>query len=74
MESESEPGGGVLVELAGGGEDEERHLRVAEQGELERLLEQPRPPLGEPHLPARLVLDPPQLHSPPPRHPRPEKP
>lgn len=34
-----EPGGGVLIELAGGGEDEERDLGVAEERELEGLLE-----------------------------------
>jgi hypothetical protein len=60
----TEPGGGVLIELAAGGKDEERDLGVAEQGQLEGLLEQPRAALGEAHLPARLVLDPPQLHAP----------
>jgi hypothetical protein len=29
------PGEGVLVELAGGGKDEQRDLSVAEEGELE---------------------------------------
>ena len=45
------PCGGVLVELAGGGEDEERDLGVAEQRDLEGLLEDPRATLGEAHLP-----------------------
>uniref|UniRef100_A0A8R7PYJ6 Uncharacterized protein n=1 Tax=Triticum urartu TaxID=4572 RepID=A0A8R7PYJ6_TRIUA len=62
------PGGGVLVEPAGGGEDEQRDLGVAEERELEGLLEEPRAALGEAHLPARPVLDPPQLHTPAPRH------
>ena len=63
-------GGGELVEAAGGGEDDEHDLGVAQHGELVGLLEQPAPALGEAHLPARPVLDPPQLHRaalPPPR-------
>ena len=62
----SSPGawGGELVEAAGGGEDDERDLGVAQHGQLVGLLEQPAPALGEAHLPARPVLDPPQLHPP----------
>ncbi|RWW28997.1 hypothetical protein GW17_00006495 [Ensete ventricosum] len=66
-DEESKPGvGGVLIELALGGEDDEGDLRVAEDGDLVGLLEQPRPALGEGHLPIDLVLDPLQLHPPPP--------
>jgi len=36
--------------------------------ELEGHLEEPRAALGEGHLPADGVLDPPQLHAPVPRH------
>ena len=36
--------------------------------ELEGHLEEPRAALGEAHLPADAVLDPPQLHAPAPRH------
>uniref|UniRef100_A0A0A9CST9 Uncharacterized protein n=1 Tax=Arundo donax TaxID=35708 RepID=A0A0A9CST9_ARUDO len=60
---------GVLVELPLGGEDDERDLGVAKDGDLVRLLQQPVPALGEGHLPVDLVLDPPQLHRPAP-HPR----
>jgi hypothetical protein len=56
---------GELVELAARGEDDERDLRVAEHGELERLLEQPVAALGEGDLPARRVLDPLHLRFPP---------
>ena len=44
------------------GEEDERDLGVAEDGELVGLLEQSVPALGEGHLPADLVLDPLQLH------------
>ena len=67
---ERAPGGGVLVEPAGGGEDEQRDLGVAEETELEGLLEEPCAALGEAHLTARPVLDPPELHTPAPRHTR----
>lgn len=53
----------ALAELAGGGEDDEGDLDVAEQGELEGLLEDPRAALGEAHLPAHPVLDLPQFHA-----------
>ena len=39
-------------------EDEPADLRIAEDGQLPSLLEQPTPPLREGHVPARLVLDP----------------
>lgn len=61
-------GGGVVEEVALGGEDDGGDVDVAEDGDLVGLLEQPRPPLGEGHLPAHLVLDPPHLHLPPPHH------
>jgi hypothetical protein len=54
--------GGVLVELALGGEDDDGDLGVAEDGDLVRLLQQPVPALGEGHLPVYLVLYPLQLH------------
>jgi hypothetical protein len=54
--------GGVLIELALGGEDDDGDLGVAEDGDLVRLLEQPVPALGEGHLPVYLVLYPLQLH------------
>lgn len=44
---------GELVRLAGGGEDEEGDFSIAEDGELERLLQDSVPPLRESHLPAR---------------------
>lgn len=50
------PGASELKELAGGGENDERHLGVAQHGELLRLLEQPPAPLRERHLPRRCVL------------------
>jgi len=46
---------GVLVEAAPAGEDDERHLGVAEDGELVSLLEKPVATLAEGDLP-RLVL------------------
>jgi len=48
------------------GEEDERDLGVAEDGELVGLLEQAVPALGEGHLPADLVLDPLQHHLPAP--------
>jgi hypothetical protein len=56
----------VLVELPLSGEDDERDLCVAEHGDLVGLLQQPVPALGEGHLAVDLVLDPAQLHRPPP--------
>jgi len=55
-----------LVELAAAGEDDERHLGVAEHGELVGLLEEAVAALGEGHLAVDLVLDPLQLHLPAP--------
>ncbi|RWW35947.1 hypothetical protein BHE74_00059062 [Ensete ventricosum] len=66
--------GRVLAELALGGEDDEGDLGVAEDGDLVGLLEQPGSALGEGHLPIDLVLDPLQLHSPPPHLDRPPLP
>lgn len=67
LEFDLVPGGaGELVELAFGREDDKADLGVAEDGELVGLFEQAAPPLREAHLPARLVLDPPQLDSSPP--------
>ena len=43
---------GVLISLAGGGEDEESNLGIAENGELKGLLHEAVPPLGEGDLPA----------------------
>lgn len=60
---------GVLIEPAGRREDDESDLDVAEQRELEALLQQPIASLGEGHLPRRDVLDPLQFHLPPPHHP-----
>jgi hypothetical protein len=48
------------------GEEDERDLGVAEDGELVRLLEQAVPALGEGDLAADLVLDPLQHHLPAP--------
>lgn len=56
------PGAGEVEEPAGGGEDDEGDLGVAEDGELLRLLEQPPPPLRERHLPRRRVVDLPNLY------------
>ena len=55
-----------LVELAAAGEDDERHLGVAEHGELVGLLEEAVAALGEGHLAVDLVLDPLQLDPAPP--------
>ena len=57
---------GVLVEAAPAGEDDERHLGVAEDGELVSLLEEPVATLAEGDLPARVVLDPLDLNPCPP--------
>ena len=54
--------GGVLIELAFGGEDDDGDLRVTEDGDLVRLLQEPVAALGEGHLPIYLVLYPLQLH------------
>jgi hypothetical protein len=51
-------GAGVFVEAPGAGEDDQSDLRVAEDGELPCLLEDPVPPFGERHLPARGVVNP----------------
>ena len=51
-----------MEEFAGGGEDDEADLGVAEDGELLGLLEQPPPPFGEGHLPRRQVVDPPDRY------------
>jgi hypothetical protein len=56
----------VLVELAGGREDEEQQVDVAEDGELPGLLEQPVAALVEGGLSLRGVLDPLYLAAPPP--------
>lgn len=50
-----------LVELSSRGEDDECDLRVTEDRQLEGLLEESVPPLGERHLPACIVLYPPHL-------------
>ena len=52
------PGAGKFIELSSGRENNERDLRIAENGELKSLLQQPVPPLGEGHLPACGVLYP----------------
>jgi len=57
---------GVLVEAAAAGEDDERHLGVAQDRELVRLLEEPVAALAEGDLPARVVLDPLDLNPSPP--------
>jgi hypothetical protein len=59
------PGAGEFVELAARGEDDERDLGVAEDGELEGLLEQAVAALGEGDLAARGVLYPLHLRLPP---------
>ena len=58
--------GGVVEELAFGGEDDETDFGIAEDGDLASFLEQARTPLREGHLPVDLVLYPLQLHSPSP--------
>jgi hypothetical protein len=59
------PGAGELVELAPCGEDDEGDLGVAEDGELERLLEQAVAALGEGDLAAGRVFNPLHLRLPP---------
>uniref|UniRef100_A0A0A9HZZ7 Uncharacterized protein n=1 Tax=Arundo donax TaxID=35708 RepID=A0A0A9HZZ7_ARUDO len=58
--------------LAGGGEDDGSDLGAAQDGELAGLLEQPRAPLGEAHLPCLVALDAPDLDLLPP-HARPTR-
>lgn len=48
---------GVLVEAPAAGEDDERHLGVAEDRELVRLLQETVAALAESDLPVRRVLD-----------------
>lgn len=60
------PGAAELVELAAAGEDDERDLGVAENGQLVGLLEEAVAALGEGDLPVDLVLDALQLNSSPP--------
>lgn len=55
---------GELEELPFGGEDDERDVSVAQNGDLMGFLEQPSPSLGESHLPTDLVLNPLQLNPP----------
>lgn len=55
-----------LEEAASAGEDDEGELGIAEDRELVSLLQQSVTPLCEGHLPVYLVLDPLQLHPPPP--------
>lgn len=63
------PGAGELGELPRGGEDDERDVGIAEDGELLSLLEEAAAALGERDLPRRRALYP--LDLPPlPRHPR----
>lgn len=52
------PFGSKLIELAMGREDEKSNLSITEHRELLSLLEQPRTPLAEGHLPVHRVLDP----------------
>ncbi|KAG6530207.1 hypothetical protein ZIOFF_012430 [Zingiber officinale] len=59
------PGTGELVELPPSGEDDERDLGVAEDGELVRLLEEAISPLRKGYLPAGRVLYTPHLGLPP---------
>jgi hypothetical protein len=64
-----------VVELAGGGEEEQQQVHVAQNGELPSLLEEAVPALVEGGLPLRGVLDPLYLAAAPPhvarRSPRP---
>lgn len=60
------PGARVLVEAACAGEGHEADLGIAEDGELLGFLEDPVPPLGEGHLPARGVINPADHNLPPP--------
>ena len=56
----------LLRQFAAVGEDDDRDLGVAEHGELVRLLNQAVVALEEGDLAVDLVLDPLQLHPPPP--------
>jgi len=46
-----------VEKLPGAGEDEERHLRIAENGQLASFLHQSIAPLRECYLPRAFVLD-----------------
>lgn len=48
----------VVIELVGAGDDDDRDLGVAEDGQLVGLLEETVASLGEGHLPVGGVLDP----------------
>ena len=48
----------VVVEAASTGEDDERQIGIAEDGELPGLLHQPAAALGEGHLSVCRVVDP----------------
>ena len=52
-----EPGGGEVVELSRGRENDKPHLYVAENGQLLCLLEQPPSSLREGHLSRRCLLN-----------------
>lgn len=56
---------GELEELAASGEDHQRHLSIAQHGELESLLQEPASALREGDLAARGVLYAPHLSLPP---------
>lgn len=55
------PGAGIVKELAGGREDDERNLSIAENRKLLSFLKKPSSPLGESHLPGRNIIDLPDL-------------
>ena len=60
------PGAREIIELASTGEDDDSNLRVAQDRQLLSLLQQPIPPLGKRHLPARRIIDPPNHYLPSP--------
>lgn len=56
------PGGGEVVELAVGGEDDDADVGLAEDGELPGLLQQAGTALAEGDLTVNRVLDATELH------------
>lgn len=63
----SEPGAGILIQLAGAGDDDQTYFCVAQDPQLLRLLQKPVLTLGKSHLSARCVIDP-SYHSLPSPH------
>lgn len=60
------PRAGIVIELAGAGEDNKSDLSITKYGKLLSLLKQPVSPLRKRHLPARRIVNPPDHNLPSP--------